>query len=88
MKAMTQRSKQATPEWIAALDAAQTLDFVGADGPVGYWGVSMGTAIGVPFVSAEPRIQCAIFGLAGLRPGASAMDVWSHFVASTRSPRS
>jgi len=29
----------------------------------------MGTAIGVPFVSAEPRITCAVLGLAGLAAG-------------------
>lgn len=70
LKAMGERTLQAVPEWHAALDALQELDYIG-DGPVGYWGVSMGTAIGVPFVAAEPRIECAIFGLAGLRPGAS-----------------
>src|SRR5882724_1149571 len=42
MKAMAQRSGLAVPEWKAALDAAQSLDFVGAGGPIGYWGVSMG----------------------------------------------
>lgn len=68
LKLMSQRSLAAVPEWIAALDAVQTLEFIGAGGPVGYWGVSMGTAIGVPFVAAEPRITCAVFGLAGLRP--------------------
>ena len=73
LKAMLERSKSAVPEWKAALDAAQSLDFVGAGGPVGYWGVSMGTAIGVPFVAAEPRITCAVFGLAGLRPDAADM---------------
>ncbi len=71
---MLRRSSKAVPEWKAALDAAQSLDFVGAEGPVGYWGVSMGTAIGVPFVAAEPRIDAAIFGLAGLRAGASEME--------------
>src|SRR5215475_5366360 len=40
------RVARAVPEWIAALDAVRTLDGVGADGPVGYWGVSMGSAIG------------------------------------------
>lgn len=70
---MAERTRQAIPEWKAALDAAQGFDFVGRDGPVGYWGVSMGTAIGVPFVAAEPRIDCAVFGLAGLRPGAADM---------------
>ncbi len=74
LKMMSQRSKQVVPEWKAALDAAQELDFVGSEGPVGYWGVSMGTAFGVPFVAAEPRIKCAVFGLAGLRPGATEFE--------------
>ena len=73
MRQMGERSRLAIPEWKAALDAAQSFDFVGAGGPVGYWGVSMGTAIGVPFVAAEPRIACAVFGLAGLREGATDM---------------
>jgi hypothetical protein len=38
-------------EWKAALDAVQNLDGVGA-GPVGYWGLSMGTALGIPFIAA------------------------------------
>jgi pimeloyl-ACP methyl ester carboxylesterase len=71
---MLRRSQLAVPEWKAALDMAQSFDFVGADGPVGYWGVSMGTAIGVPFVASEPRVTAAIFGLAGLREGASEME--------------
>jgi cephalosporin-C deacetylase-like acetyl esterase len=32
---------------------------------VGYWGVSLGGAIGVPLVAAEPRITAAVFGLVG-----------------------
>jgi cephalosporin-C deacetylase-like acetyl esterase len=73
-RAMTRRAAQAVPEWKAALDAVQGLDFVGAGGPVGYWGVSMGTAIGVPFVAGEPRIAAAVFGLAGLRSGADEFE--------------
>ncbi|MFI5307959.1 MAG: alpha/beta hydrolase [Polyangiales bacterium] len=71
LKAMAERTRSAIPEWRAALDAALALDFVGAHSPVGYWGVSMGTAIGIPFVASEPRIKCAVFGLAGLRAGAN-----------------
>jgi cephalosporin-C deacetylase-like acetyl esterase len=71
-RTMAERTAKAVPEWRAALDAAQSLDFVDT-GTVGYWGVSMGTAIGVPFVAAEPRIRAAVFGLAGLRDGARAM---------------
>jgi pimeloyl-ACP methyl ester carboxylesterase len=69
MRQFAQRSQRAVPEWKAALDAAQGFDFVGAGGPVGYWGVSMGTAIGVPLLAVEPRISCAVLGLAGLREG-------------------
>lgn len=52
------------PEWTATLDALQELDDVGA-GPVGYWGVSMGAAIGIPLAAFEPRITACVFGLAG-----------------------
>jgi pimeloyl-ACP methyl ester carboxylesterase len=71
LKQMSERTQAAVPEWNAALEAALAFDFVGEGGPVGYWGVSMGTAIGVPFVAQQPRITAAVFGLAGLRPGAA-----------------
>jgi dienelactone hydrolase len=67
------RADQACPEWTAALDALQTVDVVGTDGPVGYWGVSMGTAIGVPFVAGEPRIRAAVLGLNGAVPGPNSL---------------
>lgn len=66
MRLMVSRTMRAVPEWKATLNAVRELDYVGA-GPVGYWGVSMGTAIGVPFVASEPRVKAAVFGLAGLR---------------------
>jgi dienelactone hydrolase len=74
MKTMAERSLKAVPEWKAALDMAQAFSFVGRHNQIGYWGVSMGTGIGVPFVANEPRIKCAVFGLAGLRSGAEAME--------------
>lgn len=57
-------ARQTVPEWQAVLDAVQELDHVGA-GPVGYWGVSMGCGLGVPFVAAEPRVRAAVLGLGG-----------------------
>lgn len=66
LREMGQRFKRAVEEWKIALDAAQQLDEIGP-GAVGYWGVSMGTLIGLPFVASEPRIRCAVLGLAGLR---------------------
>ncbi|GAA1095897.1 hypothetical protein GCM10009663_43850 [Kitasatospora arboriphila] len=50
------------PEWRAVLDALQRLPEIGPDGPVGWFGLNTGTAIGVPFVAAEPRITAAVFG--------------------------
>jgi dienelactone hydrolase len=52
-------------DWQATIERLRALDDVG-DGPVGYWGLSMGTIYGVPLVAAEPRIRVAVFGLMGL----------------------
>jgi pimeloyl-ACP methyl ester carboxylesterase len=56
-------AERAVPEWQATLDALQGLPEIGAKGPVGYWGLNMGTAIGVPLTAAQPRITAAVFGL-------------------------
>ncbi|HEY3877262.1 MAG TPA: alpha/beta fold hydrolase [Trebonia sp.] len=55
---------QAVAEWQAVLTAAQQLDHIGP-GPVGYWGMSMGCAFGMPLVAAEPRVRAAVLGLQG-----------------------
>ncbi|HEX4063724.1 MAG TPA: alpha/beta hydrolase [Streptosporangiaceae bacterium] len=55
-------ARQTVPEWQAVLDALQALDHVGV-GPVGYWGVSLGSGLGIPFVAAEPRVRAAVLGL-------------------------
>ncbi|HEX5114427.1 MAG TPA: alpha/beta hydrolase [Pseudonocardiaceae bacterium] len=57
-------ARQTVPEWRTFLDAVQKLEHVGA-GPVGYWGVSLGCGLGVPFVAAEPRVRAAVLGLSG-----------------------
>jgi dienelactone hydrolase len=57
-------ARRTVPEWRAVLDAVQELPNVGA-GPVGYWGVSLGCGLGVPFVAAEPRVRAAALGLGG-----------------------
>ncbi len=72
-KTMGERVRRGVPEWRAALDAAQSLAFVGEGGPVGYWGLSMGLVMGVPLVAAEPRVRCAMLGLGGVRPKDVAM---------------
>ncbi|MEU4271057.1 alpha/beta hydrolase [Streptomyces sp. NPDC026092] len=57
-------ARQTVPEWRSAVDAVQELDHVGV-APVGYWGVSLGCGLGVPFVAAEPRVRAAVLGLGG-----------------------
>ncbi|MEU6076755.1 alpha/beta hydrolase [Micromonospora sp. NPDC047074] len=57
-------ARQTVPEWRTVLDTVQDLEYVGA-GPVGYWGVSLGCGLGVPFVAAEPRVHAAVLGLGG-----------------------
>jgi dienelactone hydrolase len=54
-------AERAVPEWRAVLDALLDLPELG--GAVGYYGLNMGTAIGVPLTAVEPRITAAVFGL-------------------------
>ena len=55
---------QSVAEWQAVLTAIQQLDHVGG-GPAGYWGVSLGCALGMPLVAAESRVRAAVLGLQG-----------------------
>jgi dienelactone hydrolase len=71
MELHTLLAGQSVPEWRAVVDAVQELEQVGA-GPVGYWGMSMGCGLGVPFVAAEPRVRAAVLGLNGAEVSAEA----------------
>lgn len=66
-----ERAARAAPEWRATLDALAGLDVVDAE-RVGYWGLSMGTSIGVPWIAADARVRCAVLGLFRLAPGMDA----------------
>lgn len=70
---LQERTATGVAEWRAALDETLKLDFIQDTDSIGYWGVSMGTLIGVPFVASEPRIRCAVFGLLGLWEGATTL---------------
>jgi hypothetical protein len=74
LAAMAVRQAQGVLEWRALLDALPAVG-LGA-GPFGYWGVSMGTAIGLPFVASDERVAAAVLGLAGLRglPGGDRLE--------------
>jgi len=66
LESALRRAAIAEREWKATLDATQALDVVGAQGPVAYVGLSMGTILGIPFVAGEPRVKAAALGLAGV----------------------
>jgi dienelactone hydrolase len=51
-------------DWHNTLDALRELDEVG-NGPLGYWGLSMGTMFGAPTVAATPDVRVAVLGLMG-----------------------
>lgn len=53
-------------DWRCTLDAVCAALPVDA-ARVGYWGVSMGTMFGIPFVAGEARIRAAVLGKAGMR---------------------
>jgi dienelactone hydrolase len=58
-------------DWQATLDALLATEMFDG-GRVGYWGLSMGTMLGLPFVAAEPRVKAAVLGACGFT-GTSAM---------------
>ncbi|HLK45754.1 MAG TPA: hypothetical protein VKT18_07180 [Acidimicrobiales bacterium] len=58
-------------DWTATLDALVTEPELSGV-PVGYWGLSMGTLLGLPFVAADERVSACVLGLAGMLGPSSA----------------
>ena len=52
-------------DWRATIDALQALPELGP-APVAWWGLSLGTILGLPLVAVEGRIAAAVLGLMGL----------------------
>lgn len=48
---------------VRSLDEVPSV-LTGTRGPVGFWGLSQGTRLGLPLLAAEPRITAAVLGLA------------------------
>lgn len=55
-------NEEMVADWRGALDGVISEL---APSSIGYWGLSMGTMMGVPVVAAEPRIEVALLGLMG-----------------------
>ncbi|SDP67617.1 alpha/beta hydrolase [Lentzea jiangxiensis] len=62
-------AERAVPEWRAVLDPVPGLPGIGGEVPVGFWGVSMGSAAGIALVASEKRMRAAVFGLIGVTAG-------------------
>jgi len=74
-KQWVERTALGVREWKALVDTLQSDGLI--TDRIGYWGLSMGTAIGLPFVASEPRVTAAVLGLAGLsaqRAGAATFE--------------
>jgi dienelactone hydrolase len=72
-------------DWKATLNALEALDAINHT-RVGYWGVSMGTMFGLPYVASDDRVRVAVLGKAGMSGSSvkrSGIDV--HF--KTYAPR-
>jgi dienelactone hydrolase len=66
-------------DWRAVLDALGGQQEIDAT-RVGYWGLSMGTMFGLPYVANDKRIRAAVLGKAGLRgPSVVRSGIDKHF---------
>ena len=52
-------------DWRSTLDMVLAGDLLPPNVAVGYWGLSMGTILGLPLVVSEPRIKACVLGLMG-----------------------
>jgi len=72
-------------DWKATLEALSTLSALDST-RVGYWGVSMGTMFGLPYVASDPRVRVAVLGKAGMSgPSVQRSGIDTHF--KTFAPR-
>ena len=58
-------TRNAVPEWRQLLDELEHAKILETGTRVGFWGLSLGAAIGFALLSAETRVHAGVLGLAG-----------------------
>jgi len=71
-------------DWHATLDLLLGMSDWSA-GPVGYWGLSMGTFYGLPFLADEDRVRAAVLGLWG--SAGTSPDTWVKLASAASAVR-
>jgi pimeloyl-ACP methyl ester carboxylesterase len=82
MSLVTSAAGNMIADWTATLAELRALDEVG-HGPLGYWGLSMGTMFGAPFVAATADVRVAVLGLMGVF---HADDPWARAATAITQP--
>ena len=59
-----QTTDETIADWHAALAFVRSAE--GAAAPLGYWGLSMGTMMGLPLIAQTPDVKAALLGLMGV----------------------
>jgi dienelactone hydrolase len=57
--------EEAIADWRATLDMLERLGEVDS-ARIGYWGMSMGSMLGIPYVASDDRVVVAVLGKAGM----------------------
>lgn len=73
-------ASESVPEWQVVLDEILAYPLVSNSASIGFWGLSMGSSIGIPLLAEDSRYQCAVLGLSELLPDHESFEQKAHAV--------